>query len=45
MSAPPFGPALVTLVEFLALPLTTLAAIWIHGWWRERHPRRTKERP
>jgi hypothetical protein len=44
VNAPAFGPALATLAEFLALPLTALAAIRIHDWWRNRHPR-NEERP
>lgn len=47
MTAPPFLPSLAALGWFLGGPLLILAAISVHGWWRERHPRRTdaKERP
>jgi hypothetical protein len=44
VTAPPFGPALATLEVVLALPLTALASIAVHDWWRNRHPR-TEERP
>jgi len=44
VTAPPFGPALATLGWFLAGPLTALAAIRVHDWWRNHHPR-TEERP
>ena len=41
MTAPAFGPALVTLGWFLAGPLTALAANEIHRRWRNHHPTRT----
>lgn len=44
MTAPPFLSALATLGWFLALPVTTLAAIRVHTWRRHHHPR-DEERP
>jgi hypothetical protein len=47
VTAPPALPSLITLLEFLALPLTILGVIYAWGWWRDRHPARTdtEERP